>query len=219
MRMAMTTAMAARTSSHCRVHFRRRGTMHGLNLRCCALAWIFQASSGRSLAAGRVAGEEAASRGFFFPSGNGWRRTLTVLERALVQHVAWERSSDTVSSRFFDGRHWKHPPAHLGDVDVQYLIFKILSGMGCAAKEHLFVPREQFPTNLLLLLEDTDFGEVLARWKPKKCGLFNAAYIAKCIVAGFDDSGAKFVLHQVAQSKKIDTADIELRHVFSCDGC
>ena len=53
-----------------------------------------------------------------------------------------------VSSRFFDGKHWKYLPAHKSTVNVQHLIFKILSPMGCAAQEHLFLPHEQFPTKL-----------------------------------------------------------------------
>ena len=95
-----------------------------------------------------------------------------------------------VSSKFFDGRHWKCPPAHKRTVDVQHLIFKVLSRMGCAAQEHLFLPHEQFPTKLLLILEDTDLGEAFVRtWETKKCMLddFSAACIGKYKVAGFDD--------------------------------
>ena len=41
---------------------------------------------------------------------------------------------------------------------------------------------------------------------------FSAAYIAKYKVAGFDDPEAKIVLQQVAQSMRMDIADIESRH-------
>ena len=34
---------------------------------------------------------------------------------------------DMVSSRYFDGRHWKYLPAHQRIVGVQHLIFKIIS--------------------------------------------------------------------------------------------
>ena len=115
-------------------------------------------------------------------------------------------------------RHWKYLPAHKRTVDVQHLIFKILSRMGCATQEHLFLPHEQFPTTLFLLLEDTDdtdLGEVFLKiWETEKCMLddFSAAYIAKYKVAGFDDPEAKIVLQEVAQSMGKDIADIESRH-------
>ena len=121
----------------------------------------------------------------------------------------------TVSSRFFDGRHWKYLPANKRTVDAQHPIFKILSRVGCEAQEHLFLPHEQFPTNLFLLVEDTDLGEVFVKtWETKKCMLddFSAAYIAKYKVTGFDDPEGKIVLQQVAQSMRMDTADIESRH-------
>ena len=41
---------------------------------------------------------------------------------------------------------------------------------------------------------------------------FSAANIAKYKVAGFDDSEAEIVLQQVAQSMRMDIADIESRH-------
>ena len=74
-----------------------------------------------------------------------------------------------VSSRFSDGKYWKYLPAHKRTVDVQHLIFKKLSRMGCAAKEHLFLPHEQFPMKLFLFLEDIDLGEVFVKtWQTKK---------------------------------------------------
>ena len=120
-----------------------------------------------------------------------------------------------VSLKIFDGRHWKCPPSHKRTVDVQHLIFKILSRMGCAAQEHLFLPHEQFPMKLLLILEDTDLGEAFVRtWETKKCMLdvLSAACIGKYKVAGFDDPEAKIVLQQVVQSIRMDIADIESRH-------
>ena len=120
-----------------------------------------------------------------------------------------------VPSKLFDGRHWKCLPAHKRTVDVQHLIFKILSRMGRAAQEHLFLHHEQFPTKLLLILEDTDLGEAFVRtWESKKCMLdvLSAACIGKYKVAGFDDPEAKIVLQQVAQSMRMDIADIESRH-------
>ena len=41
---------------------------------------------------------------------------------------------------------------------------------------------------------------------------FSAAYIAKYKVAGFDDVEAKIVLQLVAQSTRMDIANIESRH-------
>ena len=91
-----------------------------------------------------------------------------------------------VSSRFLDVKHWKYLPSHKRTVDAQHLIFKIVSRMGCAAQEHLFLLHEQFPTKLFLLLEDTDHAEVFVKtWQTKEHMLddFIAAYIAKYKVA------------------------------------
>ena len=144
-----------------------------------------------------------------------WERLVQNLDktvRALLHRVAWKRSSWGWCLRdFFDGKHWKYLPAHERTVGV----FKILSRMCCAAQEHLFLPHEQFPTKLILLLEDTDLGDLFVKtWKTKKCTLdvFSAAYIAKYKVAGFDDPEAKIVLQQVAQSMRVDIADIQSRH-------
>ena len=178
------------------------------------LLGAFQASSCHSLAAfGRVVGEEAASRGDIAPSQKGWRRASTI-QRAAEGCLEVEFLG-MVSSKIFDGRHWKCPPAHKRTVDVQHLIFKILSRMGCAAQEHLFLSHEQFPSKLLLILEDTDLGEVIVRtWETKKCMLddLSAACIGKYKVAGFNDPEAKIMLQQVAQSMRMDIADIESRH-------
>ena len=68
---------------------------------------------------------------------------------------------------------------------------------------------------MFLLLEDTDLGEVFVKtWQTKKFMFddFSAAYIAKYKVAGFVDREAKVVLQQVAQSMRMDIADIESRH-------
>ena len=179
------------------------------------LLGAFQASSCHSLAAlGRVVGEEAASRGHIVPYGKGCRRASTiqsvhcckgllgggVLGHGIVEIFRWEALE--VSTR---------PQAHCR---CTTLIFKILSRMGCAAQEHLFLPHEQFPTKLLLILEDTDLGEAFVRtWETKKCMFddFSAAHIGKCKVASFDDREAKIVLQQVAQSMSVDIADIESR--------
>ena len=78
-------------------------------------------------------------------------------------------------------------------------------------------PTNNFQRICFLLLEDTDVGEVFVKtWETKKCTLddFSAAYIAKYKVAGPDDPEA-IVLQQVAQSVRMDVADIESRHASS----
>ena len=180
------------------------------------LLGAFQASSCHSLPAfGRVVGEEAVSREHIVPSGKGWRRASTIQAYIAAKGCLEAEFLGMVPSKLFDGRHWKCLPAHKRTVNVQHLIFKILSRMGCAAQEHLFLRHEQFPTKLLLILEDTYLGEAFVRtWETKKCMLdvLSAACIGKYKVAGFDDPEAKIVLQQVAQSMRMDIADIESRH-------
>ena len=51
-------------------------------------------------------------------------------------------------------------------------------------------------------------------WEANKCMLddFSAAHIVKYKAAGFDDPEAKIVLQQMAQSMRMDIADMESRH-------
>ena len=150
------------------VQFRCRGTS-GRTSDVAHLLGAFQVSSCRSLAAfGRVVGEGAASLGYFVPERLA--QTLDNTERALLQRVAWRRSSWAWCLR---------------------------------------------PTKMFLLLEDTDLGEVFVKtWQTKKCMFddISAAYTAKYKVAGFVHREAKVVLQQVAQSMRMDIADIESRH-------
>ena len=82
----------------------------------------------------------------------------------------------------------------------------------------LFLPHKQFQTIFLLLVDNRPQRGVrgdLGKRRECMLGDFSAAYIAKYKVAGFDDPEAKIVLQQVAQSMKMDTADIESQHASS----
>ena len=82
-----------------------------------------------------------------------------------------------VSSRFFDGRHWKYLPAHKRTVNVQHLVSKILSRMGCAAQEHLILHHEQLPTNMFFASRGHRLCFcVVCEWSRRKRNQFASAW-------------------------------------------
>ena len=153
--------------------------------------------------------------GYIVPSGKGWRRTSTIqsvhcckglLGGGVLGHGAFEIfrwEALEVSTR----------PQAQCRCTTPHLQDPVSNGLR-SARTLVLAPRA-ISTKLFLLLEDTDFGKVFVKtWQTKKCMLdgFSAAYIAKYKVAGFDDPEAKVVLQQVAQSMRMDIADIESRH-------